>query len=132
MVEPSYTLGIIICYFDSRFVLVSTWIENESSPVILKTSHPVWRIPRVTQVRRISPRTNCTTSEVCFVSFLHYKPTIMNLSNLSLLLAANPFGKIAFEGFQHCPKFCENEDKSLCYGCFTFPENIQVSENSLQ
>jgi hypothetical protein len=26
-------------------------------------------------------------------------------------LGANPFGKIAYMGFQHCPKFCEDNDK---------------------
>jgi hypothetical protein len=31
-----------------------------------------------------------------------------------------------FVGFQHCPKFCENNDKSLCSGCFDVPQDLQV------
>jgi hypothetical protein len=30
-------------------------------------------------------------------------------------------GQIDFKGFQNCPAFCENMDKSLCTGCFTLP-----------
>jgi hypothetical protein len=34
-------------------------------------------------------------------------------------------GVIDFKGFQHCPKFCENMDKSLCTQCFTIPQNME-------
>lgn len=30
--------------------------------------------------------------------------------------------KMDFKGFQNCPKFCENTDKSLCTGSFQMPE----------
>jgi len=30
-------------------------------------------------------------------------------------------GKIDYKGFQNCPAFCENNDKSLCTGTFTVP-----------
>jgi len=33
-------------------------------------------------------------------------------------------GKMDFEGFQKCPAFCENMDKSLCTGTFHVPENL--------
>lgn len=32
-------------------------------------------------------------------------------------------GDIDFKGFQRCPKFCENKDKSLCTLCFDLEEN---------
>jgi len=32
--------------------------------------------------------------------------------------------KIDFKGFQNCPKFCENMDKSLCTGSFWVPEGL--------
>jgi len=35
-------------------------------------------------------------------------------------------GVIDFKGFQNCPRFCDNMDKSLCTGCFTVPNNLQV------
>jgi len=34
-------------------------------------------------------------------------------------------GQIDFKGFQNCPKFCENMDKSLCTRCFNVPSNLQ-------
>eukprot|EP01089_Gocevia_fonbrunei_P014091 TRINITY_DN3784_c0_g1_i1.p1 TRINITY_DN3784_c0_g1~~TRINITY_DN3784_c0_g1_i1.p1 ORF type:complete len:383 (-),score=67.68 TRINITY_DN3784_c0_g1_i1:18-1166(-) len=34
-------------------------------------------------------------------------------------------GQIDHKGFQNCPKFCENMDKSLCTGCFTIPNTLQ-------
>jgi len=37
-------------------------------------------------------------------------------------------GVIDFKGFQHCPKFCENMDKSLCSQCFTVPSNLQAGK----
>jgi len=33
-------------------------------------------------------------------------------------------GKIDFEGFQKCPAFCENMDKSLCTGSFNVPDDL--------
>merc|ERR1719300_1819836 len=33
-------------------------------------------------------------------------------------------GKIDFKGFQNCPAFCENMDKSLCTGSFWVPANL--------
>lgn len=33
-------------------------------------------------------------------------------------------GKIDFKGFQHCPAFCENMDKSLCTGTFVVPADL--------
>merc|ERR1719419_880857 len=32
--------------------------------------------------------------------------------------------KIDFQGFQNCPAFCENMDKSLCTGSFTVPTDL--------
>jgi len=37
-------------------------------------------------------------------------------------------GVIDHKGFQHCPKFCENMDKSLCSQCFTVPSSFQVGK----
>jgi hypothetical protein len=34
-------------------------------------------------------------------------------------------GVIDFKGFQHCPRFCENMDKSFCERCFTIPASTQ-------
>jgi len=31
-----------------------------------------------------------------------------------------------YVGFQNCPKFCQNNDKALCTGCFVLPTNLQV------
>jgi len=33
-------------------------------------------------------------------------------------------GKFDFEGFQNCPAFCENMDKSLCTGSFVVPTDL--------
>jgi hypothetical protein len=33
-------------------------------------------------------------------------------------------GQIDYKGFQHCPKFCENMDKSLCTMCFKLEDDI--------
>lgn len=33
-------------------------------------------------------------------------------------------GQIDFKGFQNCPKFCENTDKSLCTGTFSIPDGM--------
>jgi hypothetical protein len=30
-----------------------------------------------------------------------------------------------YKGFQNCPKFCENQDKALCTGCFNLPTDLQ-------
>lgn len=35
-------------------------------------------------------------------------------------------------GFQNCPKFCENMDKSLCTGCFTIPNNFPTGRYVFQ
>lgn len=40
-------------------------------------------------------------------------------------LTAHKNGVIDFKGFQNCPKFCENMDKSLCTGCFYVPTDLQ-------
>lgn len=37
-------------------------------------------------------------------------------------------GVIDFKGFQRCPRFCNNMDKSLCTQCFTVPSNLQVGK----
>lgn len=37
-------------------------------------------------------------------------------------------GVIDFKGFQNCPAFCNNMDKSLCSQCFTVPNNLQVGK----
>jgi hypothetical protein len=37
-------------------------------------------------------------------------------------------GVIDFKGFQRCPNFCSNMDKSLCTQCFTVPSNLQVGK----
>jgi len=31
-----------------------------------------------------------------------------------------------YVGYQNCPKFCENNDKALCTGNFTVPDDLQV------
>jgi len=31
-----------------------------------------------------------------------------------------------YQGFQNCPKFCQNNDKALCTGCFNLPTNLQA------
>jgi len=31
-----------------------------------------------------------------------------------------------YAGFQNCPKFCQNNDKALCTGCFNLPTNLQT------
>jgi len=35
-------------------------------------------------------------------------------------------GVIDFKGFQNCPRFCDNMDKSTCTGCFTVPSDLQA------
>lgn len=37
-------------------------------------------------------------------------------------------GVIDFKGFQNCPRFCDNMDKSLCSQCFTVPSTLQVGK----
>jgi len=34
-------------------------------------------------------------------------------------------GVIDFKGFQNCPRFCENQDKSLCTGTFNLPDDLE-------
>lgn len=34
-------------------------------------------------------------------------------------------GQIDFKGFQNCPAFCENQDKSLCTGTFDLPADLE-------
>lgn len=34
-------------------------------------------------------------------------------------------GEIDYKGFQNCPKFCENMDKSLCTMCFNLEDDIE-------
>jgi hypothetical protein len=47
-------------------------------------------------------------------------------NNLVFDLGGHVNGVIDFKGYQNCPKFCDNMDKSLCTGCFTVPNNLQV------
>lgn len=35
-------------------------------------------------------------------------------------------GADKYEGFQNCPKFCSNQDKALCTGCFNVPNNLEA------
>jgi hypothetical protein len=35
------------------------------------------------------------------------------------------FGTVDYKGFQNCPGFCNNNDKAVCYVCFTLENNIQ-------
>jgi len=41
-------------------------------------------------------------------------------------------GQIDFKGFQNCPKFCENTDKSLCTGTITIPADATPGIYTLQ
>ena len=34
------------------------------------------------------------------------------------------FGTVDYKGFQNCPKFCDNNDKALCYVCFILETDI--------
>eukprot|EP01121_Diplochlamys_sp_Union-15-3_P003664 TRINITY_DN135_c0_g2_i5.p1 TRINITY_DN135_c0_g2~~TRINITY_DN135_c0_g2_i5.p1 ORF type:complete len:479 (-),score=110.58 TRINITY_DN135_c0_g2_i5:72-1508(-) len=45
-------------------------------------------------------------------------------NNVLVDWGANPFGEIAFKGYQNCSAFCDNMDKSLCSQCFIVP-NLQ-------
>jgi len=40
-------------------------------------------------------------------------------------------GVIDFKGFQHCPKFCENMDKSFCSRCFNMPTNLAPGQYTM-
>merc|ERR1719462_471682 len=41
-------------------------------------------------------------------------------------------GKIDFKGFQNCPAFCENMDKSLCTGTFRVPSDLDSGVYTFQ
>lgn len=41
-------------------------------------------------------------------------------------------GQIDYKGFQNCPKFCENTDKSLCTGTITIPETTNLGVHTFQ
>lgn len=41
-------------------------------------------------------------------------------------------GVIDFQGFQNCPNFCDDTDKSLCTGTFTIPSDVPVGIYTFQ
>jgi len=41
-------------------------------------------------------------------------------------------GVVDFKGFQNCPRFCENTDKSLCTGTFSIPEGTAEGTYTFQ
>jgi len=41
-------------------------------------------------------------------------------------------GQIDFKGFQNCPNFCDDTDKSLCTGTFTLPADVPVGVYTFQ
>lgn len=41
-------------------------------------------------------------------------------------------GQVDYKGFQNCPKFCENTDKSLCTGTITIPADATPGTYTLQ
>jgi hypothetical protein len=53
-----------------------------------------------------------------------------SLASLSQMTLVKDFGTNtaadSYVGFQNCPKFCENNDKALCTGCFTLPANLRI------
>jgi len=76
---------------------------------------------------------NCTNQYIpdteldVFVSARN--PTVdLPLSGFKKTVVANLTGHqngvIDFKGFQHCPKFCDNMDKSLCTGTITVPTSL--------
>jgi hypothetical protein len=52
-------------------------------------------------------------------------PTLAEFEqNLIADLGDHVNGVMDFKGFQRCPKFCENMDKSFCSRCFNIPSNL--------
>jgi len=53
-----------------------------------------------------------------------------SLARLSTTTLIKDFGTNTvadgYVGFQNCPKFCQDNDKSLCTGCFNLPTNLQA------
>jgi len=41
-------------------------------------------------------------------------------------------GQIDFKGFQNCPNFCDDTDKSLCTGTFTLPADVPIGTYTFQ
>jgi histidinol-phosphate/aromatic aminotransferase/cobyric acid decarboxylase-like protein len=48
------------------------------------------------------------------------------MSRVIANLTEHQNGVIDFKGFQHCPAFCENMDKSFCSQCFNLPSNLAL------
>jgi len=61
------------------------------------------------------------TSLELFVAPQSGSPTFTQLVQSSFGDDPHVNGKIDFKGFQNCPRFCDNTDKSLCTGTFTVP-----------
>jgi len=51
-------------------------------------------------------------------------PTVAGFNDILTTFGPHTYGTIDFKGFQNCPNFCNNMDKSLCTGCFDIPDDL--------
>jgi len=72
------------------------------------------------------------TSTKLFVATQAADPTFTTEVPASFSLDPHVQGVIDFKGFQNCPRFCDNTDKSLCTGTFEVPANLADGTYSFQ
>jgi len=72
------------------------------------------------------------TSTQLFVAAQAASPTFTTEVPASFSLDPHVNGVIDFKGFQNCPNFCDNTDKSLCTGTFVVPADLADGTYSFQ